>query len=127
MSTSAATTTAVAQILGRRVEQLTAVIRAAIPMLESDEEFRASGSVQGVIDELREAVEEWCAEPRVVAEDELWEDPDLVRAKVHSFVHSGRLDYTVLERKADGRWQFLPGVVSTAPTGLEVADAPPAP
>lgn len=62
---------------------------------------------------------------RTVTEDDLWEDPDVVRAKAFAYVQSGRLDYTIRERISDGRWQFLPGIV-TRPAETEVANAAPA-
>lgn len=56
--TTPTTTSAVARILSRRVDQLTAAIREAITSLEHDEEYRASGSVQNIIDDLRAALDE---------------------------------------------------------------------
>lgn len=54
--TRSATAEALAQILGRRIDKLESAIREAIASLEHDEESRASGSVQYVIDGLREAL-----------------------------------------------------------------------
>jgi hypothetical protein len=55
---ASATSTALARILGRRVDRLGAAIREAITSLEHDEEHRASGSVQYIIDGLRAALDE---------------------------------------------------------------------
>lgn len=51
------TTAALARILGRRIDELTAAIQDAIDALEVDEEHRASGSVRHVIDSLRGALD----------------------------------------------------------------------
>lgn len=48
------TTAAVARILGRRIEQLTAAIKEAITALEADEDTRSTG--QEIADRLREAL-----------------------------------------------------------------------
>lgn len=105
---ASATSTALAQVLGRRVDQLTGAIRNAIRAVESEGE----PLIQYIADSLRAHLEEWETGSRVVTEDALWEDPDVVRAKVFAYVQSGRLDYTIRERVSDGCWQFLPGVVT---------------
>jgi hypothetical protein len=64
-------------------------------------------------------------ESRVITENDLWEDPDVVRAKAFAYAQTGRLDYTIRERVSDGRWQFLPGGITPKPG--EVPSAAPTP